>query len=182
MANYLQKATSPFSTLFYQLSYEEKWLTNGWLIVAYPSCKMQLLGHHSKVEFAFQERCNRTWHIGPSEFMSWLELLLQRKASLGIFFSVPFLNNFLILQFSSRPVNKHVVYNTCQGHHPEKRSCLSPGCHFRLKGCYTVPRCGLCGPRSVSKTRCWNAGEKNFRKLDTYPATVNPLTFGPNLL
>lgn len=69
-------------------------------------------------------------------------------------FSVPFLNNFLILQFSSRPVNKHVVYNTCQGHHPEKRSCLSPGCHFRLKGCYTVPRCGLCGPRSVSKTWC----------------------------
>ena len=101
----------------------------------------------------------------------------------GFFFLLRVLNNFLILWFSSRPVNKHVVHNTCQEHHPIQSrenvmfvSWLSLSSE-RMLHCAMLP--SLWAKVSIQSPNL-NAGKKKYylRKLDTYPATVNPFTFG----
>lgn len=136
MANYLQKAIPPSSSLRFQLSYEESgsWM-NGCLSLTLQgqlnNQTVQLQGHYCKEEFAFQGRYDCSWHMGPSPLLSWLELIPLWGISFD--FLVAIMNSLLDTAFFLVSCEKHFVCNTTRNitcFSVEKMSCLSPGCHF----------------------------------------------------
>lgn len=110
---------------------------------------------------------------GPSPVLSWLELIPQWGISFD--FLVAVLNSFLdtpVFLVSCKKNQKTMQPRNITCFRGETMSCLSPGCHFPVKWCYTAPWCRLPGPSSVFK-HCIKMQER-FRKHDTcYPSTSN---------
>lgn len=134
-------------------------------------------------EFSLQGQYNCSWHTGPALFFPWLELIPQPGILFGLCLvtctvSLSCKMHFLFFYIYISPGNV-----TCFIVEKKKMSCLPLGCHFPLKGCYTVPWCSLRGPRSVFRLSI--KMQENFRKCDTYPLHIksNLRLFGlPNIL